>query len=1514
MSGGNKQQTRTPVEAPDSLHSTALAQIIDLLAEGEIEGFAKANPLECVYLNETPIANPNGTLNFQNISVQFVPGTQTQTYLRGFNATESEGLVQVELGTNNPVWTRDFNNLDLSAVAVRLSTPRISRTDTTTGDVKGYRIDYKIELSVDNGNFYQVLASAIDGKATTKYERRHRIDLPRANSGWRVRVTRVTPKQTTDAIQDTMYVEAVTEIVDGKFRMPMSAATSMIFDSKQFNNIPSRIYHLKGRIIRVPVNYDPVTRAYNGIWNGTYQLRYSDNPAWVFLDICTNKRYGLGNNISDNDIDKWALYKIARYCDELVSDGRGGMEPRHRTSLILQSQGDAHRVLQDMASMFDGILYNSGGVITPVADMPADPTYTYVPANVVEGRFTYSSSSAKVRHTVALVSWNDPEDFGRSKVEYVDDPEGVQRFGVQVTQIIAFGCRSRSEAHRRGRQALVTEKWQTNVVDFEVGLDGKIPAPGMIVSIADPTRAGARMGGRMHSATATTIEVDMAPTVDLAGARVTVISPTGTPQVRNVAGIAGNTITVTAPFDAVPVAQSVWLLETTQINAQQFRVLAVTEKDQRYVINALNHVPDKYGAIERDLVIHQPSITNIPSKVVPAPVNLRVTHRNVADQNTTMQIVTVSWDEVVGVNSYKLQWRINNGPWEDGGTVLATTSEIHNIPPGPFEFKVSAINGAGYTSPPSFMAYVIDPNNRVPGYVSEIGAAVAAAMQTAQNAAAAADKVIVYFWQETAPPIGNGPNQAREGDGWFDLSNNKKFYRVVNGVWVATDNDPLGQAVSLASSAQSIADGKTKLFVQDPAPLPSESALRDMWYQPKTGITRYYAGAGAGWVNQADNSLETQSANTLIRDGGFEAGGDGWTFEGGWVVEQSTNAALSGSKGIVHPPNGIDCSAYSATFPIATGEPFSLTAAVRNLAANGTIYLSMWFYDLNGDSGVVNPNYMAVNANGGIDAGGGWKRVLMTGIAPAGASIARVGVTVYGHTSGYWLADQFRIQKPEKLYGSGNNLCPNANFGGNTGLLTPWVKSWNPDGATHRLSNKKLGNTAGAGWDLPGNIGVMAVYENATPVRNVNVADFATENLIPVQPGKRYEWHVKVAAHRCMTNTLIVWHNAAGQNIGNSETAYIYPSTGGTDENNWTNQGLFAVAPAGATQARLVVRKTLTDAGQGDSYVWWAKPYFGLASAAQVEFTPWSEGPLMSADNAGTGQYVSPVYNDDLFDTNESVSGLTGLVRRVGLRVKGSRQTLGGARNSRASIVAGYTSVRTTTALTAYSTGRIDVNAHGMDVNGEIVYYNAVPNAITGLAVGTTVNVVTLDPYLDGGTRTYFTQTSALTSQQAGEGAIVIGNIQIPAAGSGGGGGGGGGGFECVDADTSYLACGIKAEDAQVGEAYMCYENGQFVDKMLIAKKIGYADCSMLVTDDMRQVIQSNDTPMTLRSGAIAWTTEMFGKQVICLDGVWRYIIDVRSMGKRRVVHLSFIGGDAMFFAGMNPEHCFATHNIQYKP
>lgn len=691
---GGGGSARVAVEAKDSLRSKAFARVIDLLGEGEIGGLV--NGLKSVYLDGTPIQNADGSSNFSGFELDSRPGTQAQSRIQSQTGIESTLQVGVEIKAAVSV-TRTVSNANVNAARITIGIPQLTSQNTSNGDINGTSIQYAIDLQSNGGGFAQVLTDTVTGKTTTRYQRSYRIDLT-GSAPWDIRVRRITADSTTSALQNKTYFDAYTEVIDSKLRYPNSALVGLKIDSSQFQSIPTRGYDVKLLKIKLPSNYNPTTRAYTGTWDGTFQIAWSDNPAWCFYDLLTTERYGLGGLIDTAQVDKWAMYQIGRYCDELVDNGLGGTEPRFTCNLYLQTRAEAYKVLQDFASIFRGMAFWSTGSITAVQDAPSDAVALFTAANVIDGRFNYSGSALRARHTVAMVTWNDPESLFKQQVEYVEDSEAIARYGVNQTQVVAVGCTSRGQANRVGRWLLFSERFETETVQFQVGLDGASARPGSVIKVADATRAGGRFGGRISASTTTAVTVDRAPATSVSGWSLYAMLPDGTMETRTVTGVAGNVLTVTVPFTQAPTAQGIWVLSSPTVEAQTFRVLAVAEDadSKNYTITALKHDTNKYAAIDDGLVLQPRDITllnNIPA----APTGLAVSESLYTYQAEVRSKISLGWLEAEGIYKYFVDWRKDDGNWSRIETPN-TDIELLDTTPGVYNFKVFATNPGNLAS------------------------------------------------------------------------------------------------------------------------------------------------------------------------------------------------------------------------------------------------------------------------------------------------------------------------------------------------------------------------------------------------------------------------------------------------------------------------------------------------------------------------------------------------------------------------------------------------------------------------------------------------------------------------------------------------------------------------------------------------------------------------------------------------------------------------------------------------
>jgi len=544
----------------------------------------------------------------------------------------------------------------------------------------------------------------ISGKTRSRYQRSHLVTLPKPASNWRIRVTRLTDDSTSSAVSNDLYFDSYVEIVDSKMRYPNSALVGMQVDSSLFSSIPQRSYLVNGLYIQVPSNYDPLTRAYTGIWNGTFKVAVSDNPAWILYDILTNKRYGLGQYLSPSNIDKAKLYQIGKYCDELVNDGYGGLEPRFTINTAIQTQVEAYRLIVDLCSAFNGMSYWAGGMVNFTQDSPTDPSMIYTDANVVEGVFNYSGSSRKDRHSVVLVTWNDPTQNYKQMVEYIEDPTLIARYGVRKLEIVAFGCTSRGQAIRAGKWILYTEQYQSDMIQFRVGIDSAFVVPGDVIKIHDSMRAGKRFGGRIVAVSANSVTLDSAVTLGSGQSTISVRLQDGTfaDRVINESRSSSvTTVTFASPLSTLPLVNSMWIISNANLQPILARVIGVAQGENagEYSITALEHNPSKYAAIEQGLKIEVPTTTVIDIDTVQTPSNLNITDgRKAISENALVSVINVSWTG--SELRYELSWRRTGASptnWETISTSVPN-AEIESVVTGTYEFSLVAINGFGKRS------------------------------------------------------------------------------------------------------------------------------------------------------------------------------------------------------------------------------------------------------------------------------------------------------------------------------------------------------------------------------------------------------------------------------------------------------------------------------------------------------------------------------------------------------------------------------------------------------------------------------------------------------------------------------------------------------------------------------------------------------------------------------------------------------------------------------------------------
>lgn len=690
---GGSSNPKSSTEASDSLRSTNRAKLLIAVGEGEFEG----TPTDAdIYLDNTPLRDSSGNLNFQNVKWEWRTGSVDQSYIPGIPSIDNETTVNVELRNDSP-WVRSITNTQLSAARVRLAWPALQKQDDN--GVGGYRIEYAIDVATDGGSYREALLEAVDGKTTTRYERSRRIDLPVATSGWQIRVRRLTANQNTNKIADTMLVAGLTEVIDAKLRYPNTALLYIEFDAEQFTNIPAVTVKCKARRWQVPSNYDPFSRTYSGVWDGSMKEVWTNNPAWVTYGVCTQDRFGLGKRIKPWMVDKWELYRIAQYCDQDVPNGVGGVEPRFLCDMNLQGKANAWALLRDISGIYRGMTYWAQGQLVAQADMPRSQDFDYVftRSNVIDGKFKYGSASAKTRYTRAIVGYDNPDNNYDTDVIPFADPVLQRRFGDKPTELTAIGCTRASEAQRRGKWVVMSNN-QDRTVSFSTGMEGAIPLPGYIIPIADSLLAGREIGGRISGAAGRVVTLDR-DTLAKAGDRLIVNLPSGKAEGRTVQSVAGREITVTVAYSQAPTSQLQWALDADDLAIPLYRVLSVKRGGEGdYAITALQYEPSKFDYIDTGARLEERPISVIPITVVPAPVSVSLTSTTAIAQGLAVTTMTISWPAVTGAVAYDVEWRRDSGNWIKVQRTGSASIDITGIYAGAYLARVRAVSAFDLSS------------------------------------------------------------------------------------------------------------------------------------------------------------------------------------------------------------------------------------------------------------------------------------------------------------------------------------------------------------------------------------------------------------------------------------------------------------------------------------------------------------------------------------------------------------------------------------------------------------------------------------------------------------------------------------------------------------------------------------------------------------------------------------------------------------------------------------------------
>lgn len=702
-------------EAPNTLKSRQTARVVDLLGEGPIVG--PWNGLESIYYDGVPLQRKNRPgYNFSNFTITGVSGYPNQPTLKGFKVQESEIGVGVQLKKNQPI-TRRISAAETDRVRITVSVPALMKT-MDNGNIKGTTVQFRVRMQANNGGYQTVTTNVIDGKTNTQYQRQLVFQL-KGQAPWDIQLERLTDNSNDLKLQNDLYWDAYTEIIDAKINYRLSSVIGHTVRAEDFDNIPTRAYDCGGLLVRYPSNYDPHTHTYSGTWDGTFLTGWCNNPAWVFYDLVVEGRYGIGNFISEADVDKWELYTIARWCDGRVDDGSGtgSTEPRWVFNGAITEQYEAYDLLANIASVWRGSAFWAGGSLVTICDMPADPVFQFTNANVVEGRFSYQGADRRARHNQIAVAWNDPANLGERRLAIVEDQDAIAKNGVQKTDAVAMGCTRESQAIRVGKWMLYTENYESETVAFLAGMEGAYVRPGHVIQISDVAVTGKRVNGRIKAVTSGTITLD-APVTLTSGAAyfLSYVKPDGTVVTIGVTAAPNtpvSTLNLTAGWSGgvQPLIDSIWVLSTASLEPTLWHVISAKPNGaDRYDINAVTHNPSKWSYIEKGFELENPDISDIGG-------DFEISNLTISEYLYQMSPIAVGTKMLISWQStapyFDVAYREINGPWVRLSAITQQTVEV-DVLESAYEIWVTPVNGLGLRGDTTKVDYTVSGKSDAP--------------------------------------------------------------------------------------------------------------------------------------------------------------------------------------------------------------------------------------------------------------------------------------------------------------------------------------------------------------------------------------------------------------------------------------------------------------------------------------------------------------------------------------------------------------------------------------------------------------------------------------------------------------------------------------------------------------------------------------------------------------------------------------------------------------------------------
>ncbi|MBD0545655.1 phage tail protein, partial [Acinetobacter baumannii] len=726
-SGGSKSPS-VPREDPDNLQSSAYVNIIDLIGEGQIgglvdnvDGDSLTEKEKSIFFDGTRLRHTNGELNFANVSWAERVGLQRQDYIEGFGeGVETPFYKNVQLKSGIPS-AFTVSNPNADRVRIILAVNSLLSTDRSSGDTYGTSVEFQIKLSVNNGPYEILATKKITGKTTSRYQRSFSFDLPKKKAdgtpitAWSFQITRTTPDSNSSYLQNTTFFESYSEVELTKFSYPNVALVATRFSSETFSSIPKREYLVDGLLIKVPSNRNK-DGSYTGPWDGTFKLESSSNPAWILYDLLLSKRYGLGEYITPEMIDESRLYVIGQYCDQLVDDGFGNKEPRYTINCVINTRVEAYDLIVDICSAFNGMAYWAGHMVGFTIDAPGTPQMLFNNTNIV-GDFSYQGTSNKDRHSVAVVTWNDPNDDYKQVPEVVEDPELIERYGIRKTEVMAFGCTSRGQAARYGRWLLYSEHQQSETITFNVGIDAALLLPGDLIYVQDRDRAGKRFGGRLLDCTAKQAVLDdLVDFGEFTDLTLVIRLEDGSLAERVIASHTKKTVTVSGhtkevtvvewaeALTVMPVKYALWIIKAAELQPVIARVVNVAQGEEKgtYNITAVPHNPNKYQSIENDLMLDVPPTSILNSRNQEPPASVEIKSEIITTQNVAKTRLVISWKEAKNAARYEVEWKRNDGNWVKLPQTTSLSIEVEDVYAGAYTARVVAYNLFGARSYPKY--------------------------------------------------------------------------------------------------------------------------------------------------------------------------------------------------------------------------------------------------------------------------------------------------------------------------------------------------------------------------------------------------------------------------------------------------------------------------------------------------------------------------------------------------------------------------------------------------------------------------------------------------------------------------------------------------------------------------------------------------------------------------------------------------------------------------------------------